>query len=377
MTRAHYFLIISLFVAFCGCTNGRVGEYTESVYDPVYATGFEILRESGGNSVLVESRSPWQGADSVSATRLLVVAEGEEVPSGFDGQVLKGDARRVVCMSSSHVAMLDALGAIDRVVGVSGRGFVSNSKVRAKGDAIADVGYDGNIDYEALVGADPDLVLLYGVAGSSTMEPKLKELGIPFAYVGEYLEESPLGKAEWLVPIGEMLGLGDEAREYFRHIPERYDALKEAAATTDDAPVVMINTPYADQWVMASAGSYVARLISDARGRYVYENHTGNRSLPIDIEEALRLASDADVWINTGMYDTLDELTGAVPKFADVRPVANGRVWNSSLRTTPEGGNDYWESGVVNPDLVLHDLINIFHPGLLPDSAMTYYRRLE
>jgi len=363
--------------ALFGCAGGNSGKYAEVVYEPDYATGFEILREPGGKSLLIESRSPWQGADSVSATRLLVLAEGEEAPSGFNGQVLKGAARRVVCMSSSHVAMLDALGALDRVVGVSGRGFISNPGIRAKGDAIADVGYDGNIDYEALAGAAPDLVLLYGVAGSSMMEPKLNELGIPFAYIGEYLEESPLGKAEWIVPVGEMLGLGREARDYFADIPERYDGLKQIAASASEAPLVMINTPYADQWVMASADSYVAKLISDAGGRYVYENHTGNKSLPVDIEEALRLASDADVWINTGMYDTLDELTVAVPKFADVRPVVEGRVWNSSLRTTPEGGNDYWESGVINPDLVLRDLINIFHPGLLPDSAMTYYRRLQ
>lgn len=377
MHKLRYILFACLFAMLCGCTGGNSGEYTEPVYEPEYASGFGIMREPGGESLLIETRSPWQGADSSAVTRLLVLAGGESAPAGFDGQVLAAPARRVVCMSSSHVAMLDAIGAVDRIVGVSGLGFISNKYICAHADSVVDVGYDGNIDYEALVGARPDLVLLYGVAGASTLEPKLKELGIPFAYVGEYLEDSPVGKAEWIVPVGEMVGLGAKARDFFAGVPDRYHEIKRLAAEADDAPVVMINTPYADQWVMASDDSYVARLIADAGGRYVYAGHRGNRSLPIDMEEALRMASEADVWINTGMYDTLDALRSAVPNLADTPPMKSGNVWNSSLRATEGGGNDYWESGVVNPDVVLHDLVNIFHPGLLADSAMVYYRRLQ
>ena len=377
MNKLGYIVFACVFAILCGCAGGDVGKFTERAYEPAYASGFGILRAPDGESMLIETRSPWQGADSSAVTRLLVLAEGEDAPAGFDGQVLAAPARRVVCMSSSHVAMLDALGAVDRIVGVSGIGFITNEYIRAHADSVADVGYDGNIDYEALVGARPDLVLLYGVAGASTLEPKLRELGIPFAYVGEYLEDSPVGKAEWIVPVGEMTGLGREAREYFAGVPERYDKIKKIAAEADDAPAVMINTPYADQWVMASADSYVARLIADAGGRYVYAGHPGNRSLPVDMEEALRMASEADVWINTGIYDTLDGLRSAVPNLTETPPLRNGNVWNSSLRATAGGGNDYWESGVVNPYAVLDDLVNIYHPGLVPDSAMIYYRRLR
>ena len=378
MAKLRYIVFACVAAVLCGCTGGgSAGKYTEPVYVPDYASGFDILREPDGESMLIETRSPWQGADSAAVTRMLVLGEGESAPSDFDGQVLEAPARRVVCMSSSHVAMLDALGVADRIVGVSGIGFISNAYIRAHADSVADVGYDGNIDYEALVGARPDLVLLYGVAGASTLEPKLRELGIPFAYIGEYLEESPVGKAEWIVPVGEMVGLGREARDFFAGVPDRYDEIKKLAADAGRGPVVMINTPYADQWVMASSDSYVARLIADAGGQYVYAGHPGNRSLPIDMEEALRLVSGADVWINTGMYDTLDGLRAAVPNLADTPPVRDGNVWNPSLRATDGGGNDYWESGVVNPDAVLHDLVNIFHPGLLPDSTMIYYRRLQ
>lgn len=130
---------------------------------------------------------------------------------------------------------------------------------------------------------------------------------------------------------------------------------------------------------MASASSYVARLIADAGGDYIYRKNTSNRSLPIDIEEAYLLAAQADIWLNVGSIATLEELKARYPKFAGVRCVAQGEVYNCDKRLNSEGGNDYWESGVVRPDAVLHDLIAILHPELLDEEERTlsYYRKLE
>ena len=112
--------------------------------------------------------------------------------------------------------MLDALGQADRVVGVSGRNYISNKYVTTHPEAVADIGFDGNIDYELLLAQRPDLVLLFGVSGASGMESKLLEMGIPFCYIGEYLEESPLGKAEWLVAIAEITDSREKRRSSLR-----------------------------------------------------------------------------------------------------------------------------------------------------------------
>ena len=208
------------------------------------------------------------------------------------------------------------------------------------------------------------------------MEPKLRELGIPYAYMGEYLEQSPLGKAEWLVAVAEIAGMRERGEEVFREIPLRYDSLKTLAAKAEQKPVVMLNTPYGDSWLMAPPSSYVARLIADAGGQYVYTQDTGNQSRPIDTEEAYRLAEMSDCWINVGSAASLRELAEIVPKFMDTRPVREGRVYNNNRRTNPSGGNDYWESGVIHPDLILQDLIRIFHPELT-DAEPTYYRKLN
>lgn len=273
--------------------------------------------------------------------------------------------------------MLDAVGATQSVVGVSGIDYISNEYVVANKDKIGDVGYDGNINYELLVSLEPDLVLLFGVNGASGMEPKLKELEIPFAYIGEYLEESPLGKAEWLVAISELIGKRTEGEKVFSEIPTRYNELKEKVTTaTSSNPKVMINTPYGDSWFMASTSSYIAQLITDAGGDYIYKKNTSNTSLPIDLEEAYLLTSQADMWINVGMTNTLDELKSMYPKFSDTRCVQDGNVYNSTKRTNVSGGNDYWESGVVNPDLILKDLIKIFHPELISEDFY-YYQKLQ
>ena len=325
-------LMVLLALAFAGCRgkSSQLADFNKQLYAPEYASGFKIERADGRQSVLVSVMNPWQGADSVT-TRLFISRNGEPVPEGFDGQVLEGDAQRIVAMSSTHIAMLDAIGETARVVGVSGLDYISNPDIQARRDSIGDVGYEGNINYELLLSLDPDLVLLFGVNGASAMESKLKELGIPFMYVGDYLEESPLGKAEWLVALSEVVGKRAKGEKVFADIPIRYKALKQ---------------------------------------------NTGNSSTPIDLEEAYLLASEADMWLNVGMANTLDELKAACPKFADTRCVRNGYVYNNNARTNAAGGNDYYESAVVNPDLLLRDLVKIFHPELVEEDFV-YYKQLK
>ncbi|MCM1353023.1 MAG: ABC transporter substrate-binding protein [Alistipes senegalensis] len=371
-------LLLLLVLAFTGCRNksSKLDDFNRSLYVPEYATGFDIKGADGKGSILITVTNPWQGTDSIT-TQLFIARDGETVPEGFSGQVLESNAKRIVAMSSTHIAMLDAIDEDGRVVGVSGIDYISNPNIQARRDSIGDVGYEGNINYELLLSLDPDLVLLYGVNGASSMEGKLKELGIPFMYVGDYLEESPLGKAEWMVALSEVIGKRAEGEKIFAAIPVRYNALKKRVADNAlDAPSVMLNTPYGDNWFMPSTESYVARLVKDAGGDYIYKKNTGNASVPIDLEEAYLLASQADMWLNVGMANTLDELKASCPKFTDTRCFRNGYIYNNNARTNPAGGNDYYESAVVNPDLVLRDLVKIFHPELVEEDFV-YYKQLK
>ena len=266
MKKLLYILLSAILAAATACHHrsaASLGDFDISLYAPAYSSGFEIFGAEGMKSTILKTYAPWQGAEG-EETQLFIARNGEQAPADFPGQVLDGDARRIVCMSSTYIAMLDALGEPQRVVGVSGIDYISNPYVASHKEQIGDVGYDGNMNYERLLSLSPDIVLLFGVSGASAMEPKLRELGIPYAYMGEYLEQSPLGKAEWLVAVAEIAGMRERGEEVFREIPLRYDSLKTLAAKAERKPVVMLNTPYGDSWLMAPPSSYVARLIADA-----------------------------------------------------------------------------------------------------------------
>ena len=122
----------------------------------------------------------------------------------------------------------------------------------------------------------------------------------------------------------------------------------------------------------------VARMIWDAGGEYVYHGHMTNRSTPVSREDAFMLASEADIWLDTGNIATMKELMRSCPGFSSVKCVRDGMVYNNDARTSPGGGNEYWETSPARPDLVLGDLISILHPDRLTDGdSLYYYRRIE
>lgn len=369
-------LIIILFF-FCSCVKreNNISQHTTDKYSPTYSGNFKISKFDDSLNTLITVYNPWQGAEDISS-QLLIVRDGD-LPEGFQGQILKGDAKRIICMSSTHIAMMDALEAINNIVGVSGKEYISNPKLIARADLLPDVGYEGNIDYEAIIASKPDLILLFSVNGESTLAPKLNELKIPYLYIGDYLEDSPLGKTEWLVPIAEVIGEYDKGVEKFKEISGRYEFLRNEMSEKEiERPKVMLNAPFGDSWFMPSTESYVARMINDAGADYIYRKNTGNSSLPIDLEEALNLVSNADYWLNIGTMNSKNEVIKNFPKFKTAKCIEDGKIYNNNLKVNPNGGNDCYESGVVNPDLILRDLIKIFHPEFIGEEFV-YYHRLE
>ncbi len=371
--------IVLAFVGCAGVQQANSLQFTAEVYSPSYASGFEILGSEGAQSTLLRITRPWQG-ESVESFELLILRGGESAPPDFGGCVISGDAQRIVALSSSNVAMFDRMGEADRIVGVSGIDYISsdNIKRRALDSSVRDVGYDTNLNYELLTLLKPDIVLLYSVAGAnSSVTSKLEELNIAYLYIGDYAEESPLGKAEWMVAMGEICGKRDAAAALFALSEAKYNELLEITAGVEQRPQVMLNTPYRDIWYMPSSSSYMVQLIEDAGGEYIYKGNNSQQTKPVSIEEAYKLSTSADLWLNTGAtINSMGDLKSQVPKFMDMPAVKRSKVYNNTARRTAMGGSDFWESGVVYPELVLQDLIEIIHPSLL-DVELYYYQKLE
>ena len=374
----HTLLPAFLSVLLCGChSSTQTKTYADSIYTPAHASGFSILRADNDSSVIIEVYNPWQGAAGVTE-RLLIDRSGGRLDLPDVTARITGSARRVVVMSSTAVAMLDAIDKSSYIVGVSGLRFISTQSVIGRGEAIKDVGYDGNIDYETLIALKPDIVIVYGVGGPSTMKQKLNEAGIPIFYLADYLEQSPLGKAEWMIALGEIVGERAAAQQRFNEIVPKYEAVKQLAANSARRqPLVMLNTPYGDSWFMPGHGSYQVKLIEDAGGKYIYDDAPADAStVAVDMESAYLMTAKADVWINVGDFAGINALTSALPKMAGTPVVKRGDVYSNTARTTPCGGNDYYESAIVNPHLVLRDLVKIFHPEAVAEE-FTYYRQLK
>jgi iron complex transport system substrate-binding protein len=271
--------------------------------------------------------------------------------------------------------MLDALGEVNRVVGISGKEYILNPTVKSN-PTVKDIGYDSNIDYEALLMLKPDVVLLYGInSEDSAVTAKLRELNIPYLYLGDYTEQSPLGKAEWIVAMGEIIGCREQAEMVFTDIEARYNATKESINITTHKPKIMFNIPYEDVWYMPSDDSYMVRLVEDAGGEYVYKGKNPNGgSRGISLEEALLLVNRADIWLNPSQVLTLEELRAVAPLFKDCQVVTNGNVYNNNRIRTSYGGSDFWESAIVRPDVVLSDIASIISGD---DSNLYYHHKLK
>ena len=367
------FVVTILLSVGCGKTNKHGTEcFKTTVYEPQYASGFVISADGEGNT-LIRVSQPWQG--SAVEEQTLAIFATEDAARGYTGEYIVGAAGRIVCMSTSYIAMLDAVGKVDAVVGVSGKQYVMNECVAANPN-VKDVGYDSNLNYELLVSLNPDVVLMYGVtAENGAVTAKLRDLGIPYLYLGDYVEESPLGKAEWLVAIAEIAGCREHGVAQFKAIEVRYEAVKAGVKRAEHAPKVMFNLPYQDVWYMPSDESYMVQLVADAGGDYIYRGvNTSRGSKAVSLEEAYMLVADADVWLNAGQCSTMDDLRSAAPHFVSTRVVQSGEVYNNNRRRTKAGGSDFWESAIVRPDVVLRDLATIIAGG---EGDLYYYQQIR
>ena len=372
-------LLLLTAILFCSCGDRtKSSTYDGVAYAPRYASGFEIFKS--GESSVVRSKNPWQGAENITMD-MFVSKNGELPPEGFEGVVVNTPCRRVICLSSSYVAYLDEIGMLSSIVGVSGIDFISNEFVKEAYSSgyIKDVGYDNTFNYELISSLKPDLVLMYGVSsGVSDMTDKLREMNVPSFFIGDYLEKSPLAKAEWLVAFGELFGIREVAVDRFNEIVNNYNRMKNIASNYDGPmPTVMLNAPYRDVWFVPGDGSYMVKLITDAGGDYICKGVDNAISRPISGESAFLFSSRADFWLNLGNVNSLKELVALNPKFSDIKSVGNRTVYNNTKNSTSMGGSLFWESGAVHPDLVLEDLINIFHPNLLDSKELNYYIQLQ
>ena len=291
-----------------------------------------------------------------------------------DTLIVEKPLDNIICMSSSQVAGLAEIGADDMISAVSGLKYITNQTLHER--KVPDIGYEVSLDYEQILSIKPDVILAYTVSGS---EPpylsRLRDLGIRVLILHDHLEDHPLARAEYIRLYGVLTGRQELADSVFSSICSRYDSLAVQTSGRQERVKVLMNVPYGDAWYIPGGDSYMARLVHDAGGEILGSVPGTSASSVISLEDAYGISRSADIWLNPGPCTKLAELVSFHHSFKMFGPVEKGLpIYNNTLRSTPEGGNDFWESGSVRPDLILKDLIAIFSQSDGKDSLEYHFQ---
>jgi iron complex transport system substrate-binding protein len=320
-------------------------------------------------------------AGTKDTLRYLLVPEGYPAPKGYPGaQVIHTPVRTIIGMSSMHIALAAFAGVAGRITGLGSLDYVSSREVRnnIKSGKVVAVGLEGTMNNELIITMHPGVLIATGNPDAGFGRYKtLTDAGVPVLLNNEWLETTPLGRAEWVKLMGALVDKEAWVDKKFDSIARLYNDLAQTGRRTRDKPHVIIGMPFKGTWYMPAGESYMAEFLRDAGAGYHWYDSKGVGSLALSFESAAPEALTAPFWLNVGDVDTKKEITDKDIRYGSFLAFRTGNLYNNNRQTNDQGSNDYWESGAVYPQVVLADMISILHPGLLPGHQLVYYKQLQ
>lgn len=368
-------LCISALFLLQGCGGNNAG----SAQDPVkqemrYARNLSMEEHDGYTFVRI--RNPWD------TTRILhsyiLLEKGESRPEGFgNADVIRIPIRKSVVYSSVHASLIEELGAGEAISGVCDTEYISHEDIRKRiaEDKVADCGNSMSANVEKIMMLAPDAVLASPYENTNGYG-RLDKSGIPVIECADYVEASPLARAEWMRFYGRLYGAGDKADSLFSVTEREYNSLKEKATAAESRPKVIFDRVYGQVWSVPGGRSTTGLFINDAGGLNIFGDNDNAGSLQLSPEKVLYEAEDADVWFirYTGTPMTLDILGKEKELYTKIKAYKEGNVYG-----TDSSESNIFEDQAFHPQFILEDMIGILHPELLPgnDRGKRYYHRLE
>ncbi len=340
------------------------------------AKGFSITKFNGYS--ILKVKTPWPGAENELV--YLLKEQGTGVPEDIHyDQVIEVPIKKVIVTSTTHIPALEALETENSLVGFPGLNYISSTKTRARiaNQQISELGQNEDLNTEVLIELSPDAVIGFSINASNKSYETVQKTGIPVIYNGDWTEQTPLGKAEWIKFFGVLYGKENKAEKIFNQIKYEYLSAKELAKNADYSPKVISGSMYNDKWYMPYGNSWQARFIKDANGRYLYADTQGDGSLSLAFESVLEKAEDAEIWVSSGQFTSYEQLFNESSHYHRFKAVKNKNVYSVSLTQGETGGILFYELGPQRPDLILKDLVSIFHPELEIDHEPVFYKALK
>lgn len=358
-------------------TNADI-QFSDLKTDIRHAKGFSV--EYFENYKVLKILRPWRNADEVFT--YVLVERGTKAPEDIpDAQIIEVPVRNIASVAATHLAYLGELGKLNQLVAIGNAKYINNEGVR---DAIEDgnvqeVGNGPDINIEKLLAINPEAVTTFAM-GTDTKDDhqQLMAKGIKTIIFSDYMEESPLGRAEWLKCMALFFNEEAKAEELFSQVEKQYLDLKSKTDGVVERPSVLLGFEINGKWNMPGGKSHQATYIADAGGSYLWREDESSGRIPLSFEAVLEKGAQAVYWFDQSLsWTEASHIVNADPRYTKIKAYEGNKVFNNNASLGPGGGNLYNESGIVHPDRILADLISILHPELLPDHQLTYYHHLD
>lgn len=378
----HLFPKLIFIFSFFVLTGCKKNETTETVKTEIaknsieYASGLSIVKYDDYSVVTVSN--PWPNSNK--DFKYILKEKDAKVPDSLQTfTTIQVPLESIVVTSTTNIPFLEMLEVENKLVGFPHTDYISSEKTRALIDkgSVKNVGQNEKLNIEQLIELSPNLIVTFGVDNNNPTLDNLKKSGLNVLIQGDWMEQSPLGKAEWIKLYGALFGKEDKAKELFDKIVESYDQAKKLAAEKTAGSTVLYGSMYEDVWYVAKGNSWVAEFMKDAHANYLWADLKGTGSEGLSFEKVLDKAKTANVWIASGSFKSLDELQKANPHYGEFDAFKNKNVYSFEGKLGATGGTVYYELAPSRPDLVLKDYIKIFHPDLLPSYEFTFASKLN
>ncbi|MFZ9980832.1 MAG: ABC transporter substrate-binding protein [Cyclobacteriaceae bacterium] len=364
------------FLIIFSCSRKSKSDSQEAAYKKdarmSYANQFSFEDHNGFTEIRIPVRS---GEND----RFFLFDKSLRLPDSLIGssKVIPIPVRSVVCTSTTQLPWFDVLESAQILSGFPDPEFIYSpvQRERFRRGELKDLGGPSGLEPEALISLGPDLILSFSSGNDDRLSLLLNKAGIPLLSTREHLEEHPLGRAEWIRFAGLLLDKRKEADSIFNEVVKRYNNQLVVSGSPGVSPTVITGIPYGGVWYLPGSRSYASRLFSDAGFKPIQAGSDNATVIPLSIEEVFQTGLNADFWIGASDFSTLNQLIDSDSRYSKFKAVRNKNVWVYDRQLIPGGGNGYFESAGLRPDLVLNDL-NRIRTGT-DTATLTYYRRLK
>ena len=373
--NAILFLVISNCIQ-CKNAGSKAVETADSKNQIQYAKGFSIVNYDGYSVVKVSN--PWPKANKIY-TYILKEKNGKVPDSLAKNTIIPIPIKSIVVTSTTHIPSLEMLDEEKSLVGFPHLDYISSDKVRSLIDAgkVKELGSNHDLNTEVLIDLQPNVIIGYGIDNSNPTLDNIQKSGLKVMLNGDWNEETPLGKAEWIKFFGALYGKQKQANELFSKIEKAYLKTIAIAKRATTKPSILIGDMFEDKWYLPKGTSWGCLLLKEAHSNYLWEETKGTGSLSLSFETVFERAKDADFWITSGQFSTLKEMTGSNPHYDQFKAFQNKNVYSFSNKKGKTGGVLYYELAPNRPDIVLKDIVKILHPELLPGYKPFFFEKLK